>query len=107
VSACSWCGVAVPAGEGYRAWEPAGARGATFCRLEHVVPWGIRGAAWAPAGEPPAEALEPRACGHCGGALGDAPVLLVRERGEHRIADGFCSTPHLLEWAKSGGRYAG
>jgi hypothetical protein len=29
----------------------------------------------------------------------------VRARGEHRIADGFCSVEHLLDWAKAGGRY--
>jgi hypothetical protein len=32
-------------------------------------------------------------------------VALVRSRGEHRIPDGFCGVAHLLEWAKSGGRY--
>jgi hypothetical protein len=107
VSACAWCGTAVPAGEGYRAWEPAGARGAAFCRLEHVVPWAIRGAAWEPAeGAPPAEARELERCSWCRGDLGDAPVLLVRSRGEHRVADGFCSPGHLLDWAKAGGRYA-
>jgi hypothetical protein len=96
----------VPPGEGYRAWEPAGARRAAFCRLEHVVPWGIRGAAWEPAdGEPPGSA-EAAACAWCGGEPGDERVLLVRSRGEHRVADGFCSTAHLLAWAKAGGRYA-
>jgi hypothetical protein len=104
--ACTWCGVPVPTGEGYRAWEPAGARRATFCRLEHAVPWVIRGAAWEAALEPlPPEALEPRACAWCGGALGESRVLVVRDRGEHRVADGLCSTAHLLEWAKAGGRY--
>ena len=37
--------------------------------------------------------------------LGDAHVLLVRSRGEHRVHDGFCGVEHLLEWAKAGGRY--
>ena len=46
---CSWCGEAVPADDGFRAFEPAGERRAVFCRLEHVVPWVIRGAHWAPA----------------------------------------------------------
>jgi hypothetical protein len=32
-------------------------------------------------------------------------VLLVRHRGEHRVADGFCSVDHLNEWAKAGGRW--
>jgi len=104
--ACSWCGVAVPAGEGFRAWAPAGARRATFCRLEHAVPWAIRGAAWEAASvEPPAEAGEATACAWCAAPLGDTRVLVVRSRGEHRVADGFCSAEHLLEWAKAGGRY--
>ena len=105
--ACSWCGAAVPAGEGFRAWEPAGARRAAFCRLEHVVPWAIRGAAWQAAqDEPPAAARgDVDACAWCDAALADPPVLLVRARGEQDVADGFCSVAHLLAWAKAGGRY--
>jgi hypothetical protein len=37
--------------------------------------------------------------------LDDDRIVLVRHRGEHRIADGFCSTDHMVEWAKSGGRW--
>jgi hypothetical protein len=32
-------------------------------------------------------------------------VLLVRHRGEHRIADAFCGIDHVLAWAKAGGRW--
>jgi hypothetical protein len=88
---CDWCGVTVDAGDGYRIYEPAGSRRAVFCRLEHVVPWALRGAMWE--------------CAWCAAALGDAHVLVVRARGEHRIHDGLCSVEHLLEWAKAGGRY--
>jgi hypothetical protein len=105
---CTWCGTDVASGEGFRASEPAGARRAVFCRLEHVVPWAIRGAYWEPAGEDDSDAATVEvgtACAHCGEPLGDAPVLLVRERGEYRVGDGFCSVGHLLEWAKGGGRY--
>lgn len=106
--ACSWCGSSVAAGEGFRVHEPAGSRRAVFCRLEHVVPWVIRGAAWEPApGRTAWSAGEaPGTCAWCGGTLADGRVIVVRERGEHRIADGFCSVAHLLEWAKAGGRYA-
>jgi hypothetical protein len=101
--ACSWCGAAVDAGDGLRAYEPAGDRRAVFCRLEHVVPWAIRGAWWeaGEAADDPAIAT----CSWCAAPLGEAHVLLVRSRGEHRIHDGFCGVEHLLDWAKAGGRY--
>ena len=44
-------------------------------------------------------------CSHCGAALGEVHVLLVRHRGAHRIPDGFCSVEHMNEWAKAGGRW--
>jgi len=104
---CSWCGVDVAEGEGFRAAEPVGERKAIFCRLEHVVPWVIQGAHW-----DPGTILEPDdsdeglgRCAHCGEELDDARVLLIRHRGEHRIADAFCGTAHMLEWAKAGGRW--
>ena len=107
---CSWCGEAVDRDDGFRALEPLGERRAAFCRLEHVVPWVIQGAHWeaVQAGSPeaavPADA--PETCAHCGDAVGDRLIVLVRHRGEHRIADSFCQADHLLEWAKAGGRYA-
>jgi hypothetical protein len=108
VDACDWCGERVSPDDGFRAAEPAGERIATFCRLEHVVPWAIQGAHWN-AGTlaepvPPSDDLE--RCAVCGEPAGDAPVLIVRHRGEHRIPDAFCSVGHLLEWAKKGGRWA-
>jgi hypothetical protein len=104
---CTWCGSAVEEGDGFRVAEPEGERRATFCRLEHIVPWVIQGAHWEPgvivsAGEPD-DALG--RCAQCGGALGDKRVLVVRHRGEHRIADAFCELDHLLQWAKAGGRW--
>jgi hypothetical protein len=35
----------------------------------------------------------------------DLHLLLLRHRGEARVADDFCSVDHLLEWAKAGGRW--
>ncbi len=101
---CTWCGAEVDPGEGFRAYEPAGARLAVFCRLEHVIPWSIQGAHWE-VGETSAVEDGPTTCSHCGAELGDAHVLLVRHRGEHRIADAFCGVEHLTEWAKAGGRW--
>jgi len=107
IEECTWCGATVEGTDGFRAYEPAGERRAVFCRLEHVVPWAMQGPHWE-AGtltEPARidEALS--ACSDCGEPLGEVHVLLVRHRGEHRIADGFCSSEHMAAWAKAGGRW--
>jgi hypothetical protein len=104
---CTWCGVEVEADDGFRAYEPAGERRAVFCRLEHIIPWTIQDAHWE-AGtltEPPNLDEDVKHCSHCDAELGDVHVLLVRHRGEYRVADGFCSVDHMNEWAKSGGRW--
>jgi hypothetical protein len=69
------------------------------------VPWSIQGARWE-AGETDESVEEPEACAHCGERLSDVRVTLVRHRGAHRVPDAFCSVDHLVEWAKSGGRWA-
>ena len=104
---CTWCGGVVELDEGFRAYEPAGDRRAIFCRLEHVVPWAIQGPHWEAGGvdEPAGIEQGPIVCAHCGRALGDVHVLLVRHRGENRVPDEFCSVDHLVEWAKAGGRW--
>jgi hypothetical protein len=106
---CTWCGAAVEADDGFRAYEPAGDRRAVFCRLEHIVPWSIQGPHWeAGALTEPASIDEGSLrCSHCDAELGDVHVLLVRHRGEHRVADPFCSVDHMEEWAKAGGRWQG
>lgn len=101
---CSWCGARVEESEGFRAYEPAGERRAAFCRLEHVVPWTMQGPHWQ-AGVLDVLETGPRTCSHCGAELGEVHVLLVHHRGEHRVADDFCSTEHMAEWAKAGGRW--
>jgi hypothetical protein len=104
---CSWCGAPLEPGDGWRAAEPVAERVAGFCRLEHVVPWAIKGAHWDPGtlGEPADVADSLTECAHCGAQLPDRYVLLVRHRGEHRIPDGFCSADHMADWAKRGGRW--
>jgi hypothetical protein len=104
---CSWCGAAVGADDGYRAFEPAGARRAVFCRLEHVVPWVIRGAHWSAGALPEGELRDglTARCAQCDGPVGDAGILIVRHRGEHRIADALCTPEHLRAWASAGGRW--
>lgn len=96
------------ADDGWRAHEPAGSRRAVFCRLEHVVPWALQGPHW-DAGEldePAGLDAGPLRCSRCEAALDEARLLLVRHRGEHRIADAFCSVEHMAGWAKAGGRWA-
>ena len=104
---CSWCGRSIEREDGYRLAEAPGERRAAFCRLEHVVPWVLQGPHWeAGAVEEPREVTaEAEECARCGAALGEVHLILVRHRGEHRIPDGFCSVDHLVEWAKSGGRW--
>ena len=104
---CTWCGAVVEHDDGFRLYEPAGDRRAVFCRLEHVVPWAIQGAHWEPGqvDEPPAIDSGQITCSQCDRELGEVHLLLVRHRGENRIADDFCSADHLLEWAKAGGRW--
>lgn len=117
---CTWCGVEVEADDGFRAYEPAGERRAAFCRLEHLIPWSIQGAHWeagiwegAPQAKPRSDPISrgptpdegANNCSHCDAELTDAHVLLVRHRGEHRVADAFCGVDHLTEWAKAGGRW--
>ncbi len=102
---CSWCGKSVDAEEGFRAYEPAGARAAVFCRLEHLVPWSIQGPAWG-AGEPEEVAGgESDRCAWCDAELGDVHILLVRHREGFHIPDRFCSVDHMVDWAKKGGRW--
>jgi hypothetical protein len=104
---CTWCGAEVEADDGWRAYEPSGERRAVFCRLEHTVPWAIQGGHWEPGEftEPPSIDEGPQRCSHCDAELSEIHTLLVRHRGEARVADAFCSVDHMAEWAKSGGRW--
>jgi hypothetical protein len=95
---CTWCRKPVEPDDGYRLYEPAAGRMAVFCRLEHVVPWQMRGPRWG-SGEGQSAEVQ---CAECGDP---ATVLLVRHRGEHRIPDAFCSVEHAARWAKAGGRW--
>ena len=104
---CDWCGKALGPDEGYRAAEEAGERIAAFCRLEHVVPWAMQGPHWR-AGtlrERPHDDAGLAACAECGAPVGETRVLLVRHRGEYRVADAFCGSEHMAAWARAGGRW--
>src|SRR4051794_23593899 len=102
---CTWCGARVERGDGFRLAESPGERCAVFCRLEHLVPWALKGPHWNPG--VPVEPVELDAaldsCAHCDEPLGDVRVTLIRHRGEHRIPDAFCSVAHGAAWARAGG----
>ena len=102
---CTWCGADVEPDDGFRLLESPGERSAVFCRLEHVVPWAMQGAHWAPATGPAANPEKLESCAQCGAPLHDVRVTLTRHRGEHRIPDAFCSVDHAAAWARAGGRW--
>ena len=104
---CTWCAGEVDRDDGYRLAERPGERRAVFCRLEHVVPWALQGAHWEAGAvdEPASTDSAASTCSHCDAELGDVHVLHVRQRGDHRVPDGFCSVDHAAEWAKAGGRW--
>lgn len=105
---CDWCDDEVAWDDGFRLYEAAGERRAVFCRLEHIVPWAIRGAHWSAGAvdEPGGLADAVTHCARCEAELPDTSLLLVRHRDAYRIPDGFCSVDHLREWAAAGGRWA-
>ena len=103
---CSWCGEPIGPGDGYRLGERAGERRAAFCRLEHVVPWAIQGAHWdAGTIEEPEDQRVIARCAVCDQELDDSRLVLVRHRGDYRVADAFCGVEHLKQWAQAGGRW--
>ena len=105
--ACSWCGVAVAEGDGFRVVRTGPGTHAAFCRLEHVVPWALQGPSWEEGAglEEGDDEAGLGVCALCGAELEDDHVLVVRHRGPHRIADAFCDVDHLSAWARRGGRF--
>ena len=66
----------------------------------------MQGAHWEPGAlDEPAEVDSGQRCSQCDAELGEVHVLLVRHRGDHRVADAFCSVEHMSDWAKAGGRW--
>ena len=80
MASCSRCGAEVGELDHWRARGPGEGEEAVFCRLEHVVPWAMKGPDWSPA-------------------------LLVHHRAGHRIEETFESIDELRRWANAGGRW--
>ncbi len=103
---CDWCGVEVLEDDGYRLIQPKRNLGATFCRLEHVVPWLMQKDDWhiwnnvqVPENVSPLDA-------RTGTELDEDALYLIHHRGDARISDGFADKDGVLAWAKAGGRYS-
>jgi hypothetical protein len=76
---CSWCGS--DAGEDYwSARSDTDEHQAILCRLEHVVPWAMKGPGW-------------------------GAVVLVHHRAAHEITETFESVEAMRAWAAAGGRW--
>ena len=100
----SWCGRSSPTTASAPTSPPASGA-PIFCRLEHVVPWAIQGAHWEAGAlaEPPALERGRRAAAPTAApSSATSACSLVRHRGEHRIADDFCSVDHLLRMGEGG-----
>ena len=66
----------------WRAQEGSGEEEIAFCRLEHVVPWAMKGPGW-------------------------SAVALVHHRGGHQISESFGSVEEMRAWAAAGGPWQG
>ena len=103
---CDWCGVGLEKDDGLRLIQPKRNLGASFCRLEHMVPWLMKKNDWHiwPKVEVPASAGPD--CAQTGKELEDDAWYVVRHPGGTEVADGFIGHDAVLEWARAGGRYA-
>jgi hypothetical protein len=79
-AACSWCKRELDPGDCWIARATDGEGEAAFCRLEHIVPWVIRGRGWSEGG-----------------------ATLVRHRAGQELHEQFASVEELAAWAKRGG----
>ena len=106
LSKCDWCGVGLGERDGLRLVKPARNMGAAFCRLEHVVPWLMKKNDWHILGTAEVPDAADPVCPVTGEELEESAIYLIRWPSDVEVADGFSDTEALLEWARSGGRYA-
>lgn len=103
---CDWCGVGLEPGESWQLLQPNRNLGASFCRLEHVVPWLIRKNDWHIRDRVEVPESAGPDCAETGEELDETAWYLVRDRAGTEIADGFTGKEAALAWAKAGGRWA-
>jgi len=103
---CDWCGVGLEEGEGLRLIQPKRNLGASFCRLEHMVPWLMKKNDWHIWTKVEVPESAGPDCARTGKELGEDAWYVVRHPGGTEVADGFIGHDAVLEWARAGGRYA-
>jgi hypothetical protein len=103
---CDWCGVGLADDEGLRLIQPKRNLGASFCRLEHVVPWLMKKNDWHIWDDVEVPASAGPDCAWTGKELDEDAWYLVRHPGGQEVADGFIGHDAALAWAKAGGRYS-
>ncbi len=103
---CDWCGVGLDENEGLLLIQPSRNLGASFCRLEHMVPWLMKKNDWHIWSKVEVPASAGPNCAQTGVELEDDAWYVTRHRADTEVADGFISHDAVLAWAKAGGRYA-
>ena len=103
---CDWCGVGLDEAENWQLLQPHRNLAASFCRLEHVVPWLIKKDDWHIRDRVEVPESAGPDCSGTGVELEKEALYLVRYRDGMEIADGFVSKEAVLAWAKAGGRWA-
>lgn len=105
-SKCDWCGTEVLDGDGYRLIQPKRSLGATFDRLEHVIPWLMKKDDWHIWSDVEVPEDAASTSSQTGEDLGENAIYLVHHRDGERISDGFNDKSEVEAWAKAGGRWA-
>ncbi|MFY9265290.1 MAG: hypothetical protein WAO61_07685 [Solirubrobacterales bacterium] len=111
IRACSWCGRDLGPDAGFELTDLSTRQRVAFCRLEHVVPWVMRGGVRERGvvvkvdGPPSGAVAAEQTCASCSAALASTAVWLEQRRAGRLVIDGFCDLDHARAWASGGGRW--